>query len=57
MRHLLNLIAAILVLGSLMALTGCGEKPVDPVKANEGQGQSIDVPARRSEGLGQQQGS
>lgn len=54
MKSLLNLIAGIIVLGSLMALAGCGDKPVDPVKANEGQGQSIDVPARRSEGLGQQ---
>jgi len=54
MKNLLNLIAGILVLGSLMALAGCGDKPVDPVKANEGQGQSIDVPPRRSEGQSQQ---
>jgi hypothetical protein len=25
---------------------GCGEKPVDPVKANEGQGTSTEVPSR-----------
>lgn len=58
MRHLLNLVAGILVLTGMMALAGCSEKPVDPVEANKGQGQSIEVPSRpgRSEGLGQQQG-
>lgn len=39
----------LLGLGLFSGLTfsaGCGEKPVDPVKANEGQGTSVEVPGR-----------
>lgn len=39
-----------------MALAGCGEKPKDPIKENEGQGQSMEVMPRRTEGLNTQQG-
>ena len=56
MKKLLALCAGTIALGSLLALAGCGEKPKDPIKENEGQGQSIEVPPRRTEGQAAQQG-
>lgn len=56
MKKLLTLCAGTVILGSLLTLAGCGEKPKDPIKENEGQGQEMEVPPRRTEGQSSQQG-